>query len=139
MLTNALREARQKAHHPEGVLLLGGQEAAGSMFPPAGRGIVAVKDAFKLRGTSGQAAAAEALAKDPEPYAVTLLEWALTDDKWEVRAVAAKALGERGTADSIPKLETAMIADKHAAVRTLAAAAIIRIGDRLGTSAALSH
>ena len=51
----------------------------------------------------------------------------------------AKALGERGTADSIPKLETAMIADKHTAVRTLAAAAIIRIGDRLGTSSVLSQ
>lgn len=139
LLTNAVREARKKMHHPEGVLLVGGQEAAGSFFPPAGMGIVAVKDAFKLRGASGQASAAEALAKDPEPYAVTLLEWALTDDKWEVRSAAAKALGERGTADSIQKLETAMIADKHTAVRTLAAAAIIRIGDRLGTSAALSQ
>jgi hypothetical protein len=38
-----------------------------------------------------------------------------------------------------PALETAMIADKHTAVRTLAAAAIIRIGDRAGTSAALSQ
>ena len=90
MLTNALRKARKKMHHPEGVLLVGGQDAAGSLFPPAGMGIVAVKDAFKLRGTSGQASAAEALAKDPEPYAVTLLEWALTDDKWEVRSAAQK-------------------------------------------------
>jgi HEAT repeat protein len=139
VLTNAVREARKRIHHPEGVLLEGGEDAAGSIFPPAGMGIVAVKDAFKLRGTSGQASAAEALAKDPEPYAVTLLEWALTDDKWEVRAEAAKALGERGTVDSIPKLETAMLADKHTAVRTLAAAAVIRIGDRLQSSAARSQ
>jgi len=138
ILTNAVRDARKKFHHPEGVLLLGGQEAAGSFFPPAGMGIVAVKDAFKLRGTSGQASAAEALAKDPEPYAVTLLEWALTDDKWEVRSAAAKALGERGTADSKSKLGTAMITDKHTAVRTLAAAVIIRI-DRLENSATPSQ
>ena len=65
---------------------MGSQDAAGVAFPPAGMGIVAVKDAFKLRGTSGQASAGEVLAKDPKAYAVTLLEWALTDDKWEVRA-----------------------------------------------------
>jgi HEAT repeat protein len=139
MLTNAVRDARKKMHHPQGVLLMGGQDAAGAVFGPAGMGIVAVKDAFKMRGTSGQASAADALAKDPEPYAVTLLEWALSDDKWEVRAAAAKALGERGTMESIDKLESVMIADKHTAVRTLAAAAIVRIGDRLGAEAAISQ
>jgi HEAT repeat protein len=136
IMTNAIRDARKKIHHPEGILLMGGQDAAGAMFGPASMGIVAVKDAFKLRGVSGQASAAESLAKDPETYAVTLLEWALTDDKWEVRAAAAKALGERGTLDSIPPLEKAMIENKHTAIRTLAAASIIRIDDRLATSAA---
>ena len=139
MLTKAVRDARKDMHHPEGVLVMGGQEASGLLLPGSGMGIVAVKDAFKIRGTSGQASAAEALAKDPEPYAVTLLEWALSDDKWEVRSAAAKALGERGTSDSIEKLETVMIADKHPAVRTLAAAAIIRIGDRAGSDSASSQ
>jgi HEAT repeat protein len=85
VLTNAVRDAPKEMRHPEGVLLAGGQEADGLLLPGSGMGIVAVKDAFKLRGASGQASAAEALAKDPEPYAVTLLEWALSDDKWEVR------------------------------------------------------
>lgn len=131
ILTNAVRDARKKIHHPEGLLLMGGEDAAGAMFGPAGMGIAAVKDAFKLRGVSGRAAAAQALAKDPEPYAVTLLEWALTDDSWEVRASAAKALGERGSAESVPKLNDAL-ADGRDAVRTLAAASIIRIGERSG-------
>lgn len=133
MVTNAVREARKKMRHPEGLLLMGGQEATGAMFGPASMGIVAVKDAFKLRGVSGRAAAAQALAKDPEPYAVTLLEWALSDRNWEVRASAAKALGERGNQGSIPQLETAT-ADSRDAVRTLAAASIIRIEDREGVS-----
>lgn len=138
MLTNAVREARKKIHHPEGLLLMGAADASGAMFGPAPSiGIVATKDAFKLRGVSGRATAAAALAKDPEPYAVQLLEWALTDYSWEVRASAAKALGERGNADSLSKLQVAL-ADPHHAVRTLAAASIIRIEERQGASAAAS-
>jgi HEAT repeat protein len=134
MLTNAVREARKKIHHPEGLLLMGTEDAAGAMFGPASMGIVAVKDAFKLRGVSGRAAAAAALAKDPEPYAVQLLEWALSDSNWEVRASAAKALGERGNADSVPKLQLGL-ADTRDAVRTLSAASIIRIEERQGAAA----
>ncbi len=129
MLTNAVRDARKKMRHPEGLLLMGTQDATGALFGPASMGIVAVKDAFKMRGVSGRASAAQALANDPEPYAVQLLEWALTDNNWEVRASAAKALGERGTADSLPKLQTAL-ADSRDAVRTLSAASILRIEDR---------
>ena len=67
VLTNAVREARKKMRHPEGLLLMGSEDATGAMFGPASMGIVAVKDAFKLRGVSGRAAAAQYLAKDPSP------------------------------------------------------------------------
>lgn len=139
MLTKTVREARKKMHHPEGVLLSGAGAGVGTIVPGAGAGVATVKGAVKLRGGGDQASAADALAKDPEPYAVSLLEWALTDDSWEVRAAAAKALGERGNADTVPKLADAMNQNKRAAVRTMAAAAIIRIDDRLGTSASIGQ
>jgi HEAT repeat protein len=134
ILKNAVRDARKRIHHPEGLVVMGAQDATGAMFgPESSMGIAAVKDAFKLRGVSSRALAAQYLAKDPEPYAISLLEWALTDNSWEVRASAAKALGERGGADSVPKLEKALY-DSRDAVRTLAAASIIRIAERQGVA-----
>lgn len=134
ILTNAVRDARKQMRHPEGLLLMGAGDASGAMFgAPAAIPFAATRDAFKMKGVSGRAAAAAALEKDPEPYAVTLLEWALTDSNWEVRACAAKALGKRGNMDSIPKLHD-LLADPRDTVRTLAAASIIRIQDQGGAA-----
>jgi HEAT repeat protein len=66
------------------------------------------------------------VAKEPGPYAITLLEWALSDDNHLVRAEAAKGLGERGNAGSIAKLQP-LLRDNHNSVRTMAAASIIRL------------
>ena len=125
----AVRDAKHKLKHPQGLLLLGAQDTAGVFFPPAAYGIVAAKETFKEKGTSGRAVAAAYLAKDPEPYAVTLLEWALTDPNHGVRVAAARGLAKRGDAGSIPKLEP-LLDDEHNSVRTMAAAAIIHISDR---------
>ena len=139
MLTNAVRDARKRMRHPEGLLLMGAGDAGGAMFgPPAAIPFGAAQAAFKMKGVSGRAAAAQALEKDPEPYAVTLLEWALTDHNWEVRAFAAKALGARGSADSIPKLQDLLNDDRNT-VRTYAAASIIRIEDRQGAPGEVSN
>ena len=74
----------------------------------------------------GRAAAAAYLAKDPDPYAVTLLEWALGDDSSFVRVEAAKGLGQRGNAASVAKL-VPLLQDRKNSVRTMAAASIIRL------------
>ncbi len=129
MMTNAVREAQRRVKHPEGMILMGAEDAAGTMFGPAGMALTAVTDAAHLRskGAPARAAAAAYLAKDPDPYAVTLLEWALNDESRMVRIEAAKGLGLRGNADSIPKLQE-LLKDDHNAVRTMAAAAMIRLG-----------
>src|SRR5262249_39529997 len=103
MTTKAVREAKQRMHHPEGLLLMGAQEAAGTVFWPAGMGLTAAHETLSMqsKGSPGRAAAATWLAKDPDPYAVTLLEWALGDDSHLVRIEAARALGERGNQQSI--------------------------------------
>jgi len=128
MLTNAVREAQHRIKHPEGMILLGAETAAGTMFGPAGMGMAAIEQTAQLhsKGSPARAAAAAYLAKDPEAYSVSLLEWALQDDSRLVRIEAAKGLGLRGTASSIAKLEP-LLRDDHNAVRTMAAAAIIRI------------
>jgi HEAT repeat protein len=128
MMTNAMRQAKHKLKHPQGLVLMGAEDAAGAMIGPASWGISAAKDAADLRGkgTPGRAAAAAYLAKDPDPYALALLEWALGDDNQFVRAEAAKALGTRGTHDSILRLQP-LLSDDHTRVRTMAAASIINL------------
>jgi len=136
MMTNAVREAQHRIKHPEGMVLMGADAAAGTFFAPAGMGLTAIEQTAGLRskGSPGRAAAAAYLEKDPEPYAVTLLEWALEDDSKMVRVAAAKALAKRGNAESLPKLEP-LLDDDHNAVKTMAAAAIVEISAR-GTSTA---
>jgi HEAT repeat protein len=134
MVENAIRDARKKLRHPQSFVLTGAQETTGALFGPASMGIVAAREAFRYRGASQRAIAASYLAKDPEPYAATLLEWALGDDSFGVRAAAARGLGERGTAASVPKLQS-LLGDDRDAVRTMAAASIIRITDRARSAA----
>jgi HEAT repeat protein len=133
MMTNAMRKAKDKLHHPAGLALMGAQDATGAMFGPVSFVIPAVKDAVDLKGKGapGRAAAAAYLVKDPDPYAIALLEWALGDDNQFVRFEAARGLGQRGNAGSIPKLE-ADLNDSKTMVRDMVAAAIIRIADRNG-------
>jgi HEAT repeat protein len=131
MKTSALRDAKHRLRHPQGLVLMGAEDAAGAMFGPASWGIEATKDAIDMKGkgTPGRAAAAAYLAKDSDPYAVTLLEWALGDDNQFVRAEAAKGLGVRGNAESIPKLRN-LLTDAHTRVRAMAAASIINLASK---------
>jgi HEAT repeat protein len=129
-VANGVRDARKRLKHPQGLILEGMEDAGGALFPPAGYGITAAKEAFKEKGSSSRAVAATYLAKDPDPYAVTLLEWALSDSSWGVRAAAAHGLALRGNAGSIPKLQF-LLDDSSHVVQTMAAAAILRITDRL--------
>ena len=130
-LTGGIRDAKKRIKHPEGLLLIGASEGAGVFFPYAGYPMMAAQEAVKDKGAPSRAEAAMYLAKDPDPYAVTLLEWALTDKYHAVRAAAACGLAKRGTPDSIVKLEP-LLDDDHDSVRTTAAAAIIHIADRQG-------
>ena len=112
---------------------MGAQDATGAMFGPVSMVFPAVKDTVDLKGSGvpGRAAAAAYLVKDPDPYAVTLLEWALGDENQLVRLEAAKGLGQRGNAASLSKLG-ALLGDPHNMVRDMSAASILRILERGG-------
>lgn len=128
-MQSAGRMAKKKLR-PGSLALMGVKEATGVMFGPASFGITAVQEAIKEgkkdSGAPGRAVAAEILGKDSDPYALTLLEWALADDSWAVRVAVSKALGERGNIGSIPKLMP-LLSDEHHAVRYMAAASIVRL------------
>jgi HEAT repeat protein len=129
ILANAKRDAMQKLRHPRQLALMGAENTTGAFFPPASMGLMAVDNTLQMKGKSSRAMAVTYLAKDPDPYAVTVLEWALADDDVEVRVAAAKGLAERGNGHSIPKLQF-LLDDGHSSVRTMAGAAILRISRR---------
>ena len=102
----AVRDAKKKLHKPSELAVMGVKEATGQFLGPASLGIKIAQQAMKDGGAPGRVAAAGMLANDTDPYALTLLEWALTDksDKsGAVRAAIAKALGVRGNEQTIPQ------------------------------------
>jgi len=71
----------------------------------------------------------EALAKIPDPAAMSGLRSALTDDDLHVRLAAIDAFGRRGDADSFHLLSAALTSDKHEDVRLAAARELGRLKD----------
>jgi HEAT repeat protein len=146
VLTGERKDAPSKLHQaikkklaPSQLALMGASSAGGVFLGPASIGITAVREALKDTrgdtGAPGRAESAEELAKDPDPYALTLLEWSLGDSNWAVRLAVAKALGERGNQDTIPKLSPLLHDDRHA-VRYMAAASMIKLSNKGADSVA---
>jgi hypothetical protein len=133
-MQKAMKNAKKRLK-PDQLALMGVSEISG-MLGPAGIGVDAVTQAVKeLKGASGgipgRVVAAEVLGKDSDPYALTLLEWALDDNNWAVRVAVCKALGERGNDGTIAKLQP-RLSDDHHAVRYMAAASMVKLSLKSG-------
>ena len=128
-MQQAMKNAKKRLK-PDQLALMGVSEAAGPFLGPGAIAIDAVREALKDTKTStgvpGRAIAAEILGADSDPYALTLLEWALGDNNWAVRVAVCKALGERGNDATILKLQP-MLNDEHHAVRYMAAASMVKL------------
>lgn len=135
-LHGAMRDAKKKLT-PGQMALMGVKETSGALLGPASIGVTAIEAAMKETkkdaGAPGRVEAAGVLAKDQDPYALTLLEWALADKNWAVRLAVAKALGERGNEATIAKLTPLLNGDRHA-VRYMAAASTVKLSAK-GSSA----
>lgn len=131
-LRMAMRDAKHRLR-PSQLALMGVEEASGTFLGPASVTVDAVQEAMKESKKDstapGRVAAAAILAKDPDPYSLVLLEWALRDKSWAVRVAVAKALGERGNEGTIGKLSP-MLSDGHRAVRYMAAASMLKLGQK---------
>jgi len=128
-MQKAMKDAKKRLK-PDQLALMGVSEISG-ILGPAGIAVQAATEAMKEAkgdsgGIPGRALAAEVLGKDSDPYALTLLEWALGDNNWAVRVAVCKALGERGNNATIAKLQP-MLNDDHRAVRYMAAASMVKL------------
>jgi HEAT repeat protein len=132
-VTALVRKGTAQLHDPKKLLFMGVKGAAGATLGPASMALPAAAELVELGGkdAEGRAAAAAYLARDPEDYAISLLEWALADKNEFVRLESARGLGQRGNAGSVKYLHAAL-EDEHNIVRAFAAAGIIRISDRGG-------
>ena len=109
-------------------LAVQGVETGLGFVPFGGIGVTAYKLISKNGSDSVRAAAAEVLAKDPDPESRSALVDALTDRSEAVRIAALKALAERGDARLLKTIEPAMDDEKDT-VQYVAAAAVIRLAD----------
>src|SRR5205085_1252344 len=129
LVQGAVRDAKKKLHKPSELAVMGLKEGTGAVLGPGSLGLRFGLLAMKDGGAPGRVAAVGILAKDDDPYALTLLEWAMTDksDKsGAVRAAIAKALGTRGNEQTIPKLVPSLSDDRNL-VRVMSAASIVKL------------
>lgn len=97
--------------------------------PFGGMGYEAWKTVTKDDTSPVRAAAAERLAKDPDPKSGQALAEACLDKKWRVRLASVDAIAERGDPALLDSL-ISVLSDNNDAVRYHAAAAILRLEDR---------
>ena len=118
---------------PEALARIGFEQGIG-FIPFGGIGLTVFKS-FRADNVSPvRAAAAQRLAKDPDPASGRALATATADEKWLVRASAVSAIAARGdrtlVSAVVPRLD-----DENETVRFNAAAAIVRLeSGRLGRS-----
>jgi HEAT repeat protein len=121
-----LRTARQKLHQPSQLAVLGAKQATGVFLGPASMSFTLAQMAMNEDGSKGRVAAVTTLSQQYDSHSVRLLEEALKDKSWPVRAAAAKAVGQRGNLKSIPKLEPLLHDDRNM-VRNMAAASMVKL------------
>ena len=94
--------------------------------PFAGAGFEAIRMLTKKDPSPLRAAAATALADDPDPRCGKALADALKDENWIVRLAVVRAIVKRGDASLFETVAEAMT-DKRDEVRLTAAAAVLRL------------
>jgi HEAT repeat protein len=113
---------------PEALARVGFEHGIG-FIPFGGIGYKAFKSFTQDNVSPVRAAAAQRLARDPDPASGQALAAAAADEKWLVRASAVSALASRGDRSLlsavVPRLQ-----DEHETVRFTAAAAVIRLSGR---------
>jgi HEAT repeat protein len=106
-----------------------GFEAGIGMVPFGGIGLKAIKSIRQDNTSQVRAAAAQKLARDPDPKSGEALVKATADEKWLVRASAISAIAQRGDAALLSAV-TPKLDDPEDSVRFNAAAAVIRLSNQ---------
>ena len=119
-------DMHEQLHNPTSLAEFGAVQAAGAFLGPAGFGVAALEELAKDKTAGGRALSASLLSSGSDPGDRVLLEDALRDKSWLVRAAAAEALGHVGNEVDVEKL-SAMMDKGHPAERYKAAAAVVRL------------
>jgi HEAT repeat protein len=126
LVKSSLREAKHTLKNPSALTRIGIREGAGAFLGPFGMGFMVYDELRKDGSSSARVLSAVSLGTDKDPKTIAPLEGALSDKNWVVRAAAAKALGERNSKASIPKVASLLESDSDQA-RFAAAAVVIRL------------
>lgn len=127
------QQASRTLHDRDKLVMLSVEQGMG--FAPFGGFAVAAFEALKKNSTAPvRAAAALALAHDPDERSAKALVIATGDKDWIVRVAAIRAIGMRDDAALAHELK-APLDDKHDAVQYAAAASIIRLSPANAPSA----
>ena len=119
-------------HDPKKLAQIGIEEGLG-FVPFAGMGYTAYRMLSKDEVSPVRAAAARALASDPDPQSATALENAVSDKSWIVRKAALDALAKRDDPKMLKVAVEAMGDDKDIVMYT-AAAVVVHLGDPRSTA-----
>jgi HEAT repeat protein len=123
---DTLLESQSKMiHDPKALAKIGFEQGIG-FVPFGGASYAAFKMMTKDDVSPVRSAAASKLSKDPDPKSQRLLESAVSDKKWLVRAAAIDALAKRGNPASIGAVVPALD-DGNDVVKFTACAAVIRL------------
>lgn len=126
-------QGEETLRNPKKMAGMGFEEAIG-FVPYGGFAYTAFKELRKDDVSPVRAAAAKALAKDPDPQSARALLQAASDKSWSVRAAALDAIAERGDPALLKDIAPAM-SDEKDLVRYTAAAAVIRLSSIESTPA----
>jgi HEAT repeat protein len=105
-----------------------GVETGLGFVPFGGLGVSAYKIVSKNSSDEARAAAAQVLAKDPDPESRNALIEAISDHSYLVRIAALKSLASRGDPRLLTQIEPSMD-DQKDAVQYIAAAAVVRLSE----------
>lgn len=119
-------DMHEQLHNPTSLAEFGAVQAAGAFLGPAGFGVAALEEMAKDKTAGVRALSATLFGAGTDPGDRVLLEEALKDKSWLVRAAAAEALGHVGNEADIEKLSL-MMEKGRPAERYKAAAAIVRL------------
>lgn len=123
-----ISQGTQMLHDPKKLAEIGFEEGLG-FIPYAGMGYSAYKFLTKDDTSPVRAAAARALAKDPDPESGKALANAVQDKSWLVRKAALDALAKRNDPTLLKSVVPAMEDDKQIVMYT-AAAVTVHLTDR---------
>jgi HEAT repeat protein len=124
-----ITEQRAMLQDPRKLAAFGVETALG-FVPFAGIGLSTYKMLSKNDSAAVRAAAAQVLAKDPDPQSRNALVEAVSDRSWMVRVAALQAIAARDDPRLLSNIEPSLDDEKDA-VQYTAAAAVIRLSEAM--------